>query len=133
MTNFQIKKLLLLALDEYCRIVSRRSFFFLLCAVMSVYWVMALIGTVKIKTRLDTQKILPSDSPLQKTSQILDNIGFILFCAFFTVFKVLVWMNYLPMTVIVSSPFNLSDHELYQNFNDMVSEFESMPKSKGKQ
>lgn len=62
-------------LKYYCRIIGHRAFTIVLIGATFVYWYSAFLGALTIKTRLDTVKILPKDSPIQAPNRILNDIS----------------------------------------------------------
>lgn len=64
----------------YCRILENRGFTVFVLISMIIYWYFSIIGALKIKTRLDTVKILPPDSPIQRPNRILNEIGILVSC-----------------------------------------------------
>lgn len=71
-------------LKYYCRIIGHRVFTIILIGATVIYWYFAFLGALTIKTRLDTVKILPKDSPIQVPNRILNDISMILLinCSF---------------------------------------------------
>lgn len=63
------------ALRIYCKVILNRFAAFAIFSSVLVYWYFGIIGVANIETRLDAVKILPKDSPIQKTNHILSNIG----------------------------------------------------------
>lgn len=76
----------------------------------------AIIGFIRIDARLDTEKILPYDSPIREPHALIAHQ---------------VWTDYYPFTVFVNKPLDLDDTSVMQRFNHMINEFESMEKCKG--
>lgn len=62
-------------LKIYCKMIGHRIFTIVITVATVLYWYFAVIGALKIKTRLDTVKILPKDSAMQAPNQILNDIG----------------------------------------------------------
>ncbi|CAI4224901.1 unnamed protein product [Auanema sp. JU1783] len=100
----------------YCKLIGHRAFMIFIIGATVVYWYFGIIGIMNIKTRLDAVKILPRDSPIQRPNYILTNI---------------IWAEYHPVTILVNSPLDISNHTQTSRFWDMVSEFESMHNAKG--
>ena len=77
-----------------------------------VYWYFGIIGLLNIKTRLDAVKILPKDSPIQRPNHILTNIGQSpLSIPSRYLQSVSVWAEYHPVTILVSTPFDVRNSE----------------------
>ncbi|CAD6189063.1 unnamed protein product [Caenorhabditis auriculariae] len=104
------------AIKVYCKLLVNRVFFCLVVVFTAVYWYFAIYGLLTMKTRLDTVKILPKDSPLQKPNRVLTNI---------------VWAEYHPVTIIVNTRLDVTDKYQMKRFWSMVDDFETMPHSKG--
>ncbi|EJW75136.1 hypothetical protein WUBG_13957 [Wuchereria bancrofti] len=79
---------------------------FLSIAVI-IYWYFSIIGALNIKTRLDTVKILPRDSPIQRPNRILNDI---------------IWDEYHPVTVLVNNPLDIRKREPMQRFWQLVND-----------
>uniref|UniRef100_A0AC35TGZ3 SSD domain-containing protein n=1 Tax=Rhabditophanes sp. KR3021 TaxID=114890 RepID=A0AC35TGZ3_9BILA len=95
----------------YCNILSSNLFACLLLVVVSIYWYFAITGTLNIQSRLDTEKILPQDSPLLEPHKLIAHV---------------VWEEYYPVTVFVNNPMDIRSNETMEIFNKMVGEFESL-------
>ncbi|KHN70711.1 Patched domain-containing protein 3 [Toxocara canis] len=104
------------ALKLYCGLISQKVFGVVLLIVTLVYWYFGVIGTLNIKTRLDVEKLLPKDSPLQEANGVISN---------------LVWTEYYPVTILVNNPIDIRDKYIMDEFNAMVEDFEAMDKCKG--
>lgn len=76
----------------------------------------AIIGFIRIDARLDTEKILPQNSPIREPHELIAHK---------------VWVDYYPVTIFVNKPLNLDDPNTMERFNQMVNDFESMEKCKG--
>lgn len=62
-------------LKFYCRVIAHRLFTIFILVAVAIYWYFAIVGALMIKTRLDTEKILPKDSPIQAPNKILNDIS----------------------------------------------------------
>ncbi|VDM96741.1 unnamed protein product [Thelazia callipaeda] len=102
----------------YCWLVASKPFGVLATVCILIYWIFGVIGVMNIETRLDVEKILPKNSPLQEANAILTNI---------------VWMEYYPVTVFVNSPLNIENDASMKRFNAMVNEFETLEDCRGKE
>ncbi|VDN02925.1 unnamed protein product [Thelazia callipaeda] len=103
-------------LKMYCRVLGHRFFTAFLMIAVIVYWYFAIIGALNIRTRLDTVKILPQDSPLQAPNRILSEI---------------IWAEYHPVTVLVNNPLDIRKQQAMNRFWQLVDEFESLPGCRG--
>ncbi|KAF8381085.1 hypothetical protein PRIPAC_70227, partial [Pristionchus pacificus] len=104
------------AVKAYCRLLGNKIFTVAVGLGMIVYWTFGIMGLLNIKTILDPGKILPPNSPIQVSNAILRNI---------------VWAEYHPVTILVNTPFNVSDPQQIGRFFEMVDDFERLPKCKG--
>uniref|UniRef100_A0A915BS05 SSD domain-containing protein n=1 Tax=Parascaris univalens TaxID=6257 RepID=A0A915BS05_PARUN len=105
-------------LEVYCRIISLKAFDVVLLIGTLVYWYFGIMGTMNIKTRLDVEKLLPKDSPLQEANGVVSN---------------LVWTEYYPVTILVNKPLDIRDKHTMMAFDAMIREFEAMDRCKGQQ
>ncbi|KAM3728002.1 Patched-related protein [Dirofilaria immitis] len=103
-------------LRMYCRMLEHRCFTVFLFVAVLVYWYFAIIGALSIKTRLDTVKILPRDSPIQRPNRILNEI---------------IWDEYHPVTVLINNPLDIRKQQPMQRFWQLVNDFESLPLCRG--
>uniref|UniRef100_A0A1I7VPP3 SSD domain-containing protein n=2 Tax=Loa loa TaxID=7209 RepID=A0A1I7VPP3_LOALO len=103
-------------LRMYCHILENRCFTVFLSIAVVIYWYFAIIGALNIKTRLDTVKILPRDSPIQRPNRILNDI---------------IWDEYHPVTVLVNNPLDIRQRQPLQRFWQLVDDFESLPLCRG--
>uniref|UniRef100_A0A0N4ZNE8 SSD domain-containing protein n=1 Tax=Parastrongyloides trichosuri TaxID=131310 RepID=A0A0N4ZNE8_PARTI len=102
----------------YCNILSNHWFALILFVGALIYWYFAIMGTLNIQSRLDTEKILPKDSPLIEPHKLIAHV---------------VWNEYYPVTVIVNNPPDITNEEEVKMFYNMVNDFESLDKCKGKE
>ncbi|KHN73964.1 Patched domain-containing protein 3 [Toxocara canis] len=103
-------------LKYYCRIIGHRIFTIALIGATVIYWYFAILGALTIKTRLDTVKILPKDSPIQAPNRILNDI---------------IWAEYHPVTILVNKELDIRDRAQMNRFWHMVDEFEGLPNCRG--
>lgn len=82
------------------------------------FLIFSIIGFIRIDTKLDTEKILPHDSPIRRPHELIAHK---------------VWSDYYPVTVFVNKPLDLDNKYVMDRLNKMVEDFESMEKCKGKQ
>lgn len=104
--------------DRYCKLLGNKLFTLGVVALTCVYWWASITGMLSIRTVLDAVKVLPPFSPIQKSNAIVTNI---------------VWADYHPVTVLVNTPFNVSNVEEIERFFKMVDEFEQLDHCKGPQ
>nr|CAD2123690.1 unnamed protein product [Meloidogyne enterolobii] len=100
----------------YIYLLNTRCFFLVTIVCLLFYLYVAIVGLLNINSKLDLNKILPRDSKMRESSLLLEKQ---------------VWSNYLPITVLVEGPLNISSNKQMDKFWEMVDEFESMPNSKG--
>uniref|UniRef100_A0A1I7WSP7 WW domain-containing protein n=1 Tax=Heterorhabditis bacteriophora TaxID=37862 RepID=A0A1I7WSP7_HETBA len=89
----------------YCRLIGCKLFTLFIISATIIYWYFGVVGLLNIKTRLDAVKILPRDSPLQKPNDILSNV---------------VWAEYHPVTILINTPFDVSNRNQTTRFWQMV-------------
>lgn len=102
----------------YCCMIMSKPFGVLAFLGILVYWYFGIIGALNIETRLDVEKLLPRNSPLQEANAIISNT---------------VWTEYYPVTVLVNSPLDIADERILKRFEAMVHDFESLDKCRGKE
>lgn len=116
--NLMIARLLENGLKFYCRLINNKLTCVLLLCLSLTYWYFGIVGILNIRTRLDVQKLLPTDSPLQEANRVVSNLA---------------WTEYYPVTVLVNKPLNISEEFALEHFEEMVRDFESMHKCRGTQ
>uniref|UniRef100_A0A914KGV6 SSD domain-containing protein n=1 Tax=Meloidogyne incognita TaxID=6306 RepID=A0A914KGV6_MELIC len=99
----------------YIYLLNTRCFFLVTIVCLLFYLYVAIVGLLNINSKLDLNKILPRDSKMRESSLLLEKQ---------------VWSNYLPVTVLVEGPLNISSNKQMDKFWEMIDEFESMPNSK---
>ncbi|VDN23946.1 unnamed protein product [Gongylonema pulchrum] len=114
--RLQIDTFMSWVLKMYCRILEHRCFTVFLAVALVAYWYFAIIGALNIKTRLDTAKILPKDSPIQAPNRILSDI---------------IWVEYHPATILVNKPLDIRKRRPMERFWQLVDDFESLPQCRG--
>ncbi|OZC06917.1 putative ATP synthase F0, A subunit [Onchocerca flexuosa] len=105
-------------LKFYCRVITSKLFGFLAFIGILVYWFFGFIGALTIETRLDVEKLLPKNSPLQEANAIISSK---------------VWTEYYPVMVLINSPLDIRNEEIVKRFDAMVNEFEALEKCRGKE
>uniref|UniRef100_A0A1I7WTD2 SSD domain-containing protein n=1 Tax=Heterorhabditis bacteriophora TaxID=37862 RepID=A0A1I7WTD2_HETBA len=94
----------------------RRVAIFLFLGTL-VYWYFGVMGTISMTAKLDTEKILPKDTPILRPNNFMENI---------------VWTEYYPVSVIVNNPIDIRDSNQMSELNAFVDEFENLPTCRGK-
>uniref|UniRef100_A0A158PE29 SSD domain-containing protein n=1 Tax=Angiostrongylus costaricensis TaxID=334426 RepID=A0A158PE29_ANGCS len=100
----------------YSRVLSDHRIALLLFIGTLVYWYFGIMGTISITAKLDTEKILPKDTPIHRPNRIIENI---------------VWAEYYPVTVIVNNPVDVRDVDRLNYVKAFVNEFEQLPTCRG--
>ncbi|KAL3071140.1 hypothetical protein niasHT_033120 [Heterodera trifolii] len=104
--------------DLYCDLLTNRCFGCVLLVGVLFYWYFALTGTLSINAKLDTEKILPRNSPLLEPHRLISHM---------------VWTEYYPLTVLVNNPVDIRRSGPLARLNAMLDEFEGLRQCKGKQ
>lgn len=94
----------------YCRLIANRIVLLLLIFATIGYWALSSYGAAIMKSRLDSQKILPKGSMMLKADKIRSSI---------------VRKEYHPLTIIINKPVNFSNSREYGRLLDMVNDFET--------
>ncbi|WKX90079.1 hypothetical protein Q1695_009149 [Nippostrongylus brasiliensis] len=103
-------------LDGYSCVLSDRRVAVILFTGTLVYWYFGIMGTISITAKLDTEKILPKDTPIHRPNRLVENI---------------VWAEYYPVTIIVNNPVDIRDVDRLNEINAFVSEFENISTCRG--
>nr|CDJ81753.1 Patched domain containing protein [Haemonchus contortus] len=98
-----------------CVLTDRRVALALLTGTI-VYWYFGIMGTISITAKLDTEKILPKDTPIHRPNRLVENI---------------VWAEYYPVTIIVNNPIDVRDVNRLNEVNAFVAEFENLSTCRG--
>ncbi|KAK5978371.1 SSD domain-containing protein, partial [Trichostrongylus colubriformis] len=98
-----------------CVLADRRTAIVLFIGTI-VYWYFGIMGTISITAKLDTEKILPKDTPIHRPNRLVENI---------------VWAEYYPVTIIVNNPVDVRDEDHLNEVNAFVAEFENLPTCRG--
>uniref|UniRef100_A0A183C6X1 SSD domain-containing protein n=1 Tax=Globodera pallida TaxID=36090 RepID=A0A183C6X1_GLOPA len=104
--------------DAYCDLLTSRLFGSMLLVGVLVYWYFALTGTLNINAKLDTEKILPRNSPLLEPHQLISHM---------------VWTEFYPLTILVNNPVDIRSSRQLARLNAMLDDFEGLKLCKGKQ
>ncbi|KAK6105478.1 Patched family protein [Brugia pahangi] len=102
----------------YCRLITSKLFCVLAFIGILIYWFFGIIGAMNIETRLDVEKLLPKNSPLQEANAMISAI---------------VWREYYPVTILVNSPLDIRNEHVLKRFDAMVNDFETLEKCRGKE
>ncbi|EJD74178.1 hypothetical protein LOAG_18470 [Loa loa] len=73
---------------------------------------------MNIETRLDVEKLLPKNSPLQEANAMITTT---------------VWREYYPVTILINSPLDIRNEHIIKRFDAMVNDFETLEKCRGKE
>ncbi|KAK6726940.1 hypothetical protein RB195_004938 [Necator americanus] len=103
-------------LHGYSRVLSDHRVALVLFVGTLVYWYFGIMGTISITAKLDTEKILPKDTPIHRPNRLVENI---------------VWAEYYPVTIIVNNPVDIRDPDRLHEIHSFVGEFESLPTCRG--
>lgn len=100
--------------------------------ILMVYWFLFGYNMLQIVPRLDASKILPKNSRIQRPNALLHDYS--KFCEKENVKKInfSVWREYQAVNVIVDKPFRIENEEDKIWLNELVGEFESLPRCLGK-
>ncbi|VDK70846.1 unnamed protein product [Litomosoides sigmodontis] len=121
----------------YCRLITSKLFGVLAFVGILIYWFFGAIGAMNIETRLDVEKLLPKNSPLQEANAIIStksnqsfvpNILIILSAT-----HIAVWTEYYPVMILVNSPLDIRNERVLKRFDAMVNDFETLEKCRGKE
>ncbi|WKY12896.1 hypothetical protein Q1695_004034 [Nippostrongylus brasiliensis] len=102
---------------KYCRILKLRVTRFLLLIVMIFYWLASIYGCMKMEIRMDTTNLVMKDSPLHNVAYIYENF---------------LWKEGQLVLAFVNNPPDLSLENNQRRMLGLVSEFEELPYSMGK-
>ncbi|KJH51174.1 patched family protein [Dictyocaulus viviparus] len=115
----------------YSRVLSDRRVALVLFIGTLVYWYFGIMGTISITAKLDTEKILPKDTPIHRPNRLIENIGSEFFSTLFFENDRILWAEYYPVTVIVNSPVDVRDVDRLNYVNAFVDEFEQLSTCRG--
>ncbi|CAG9541022.1 unnamed protein product [Cercopithifilaria johnstoni] len=102
----------------YCRLITSKLFCVLAFIGILIYWFFSAIGAINIETRLDVEKLLPKNSPLQEANAMISTT---------------VWTEYYPVMILVNSPLDIRNERVLKRFDAMVNDFETLEKCRGKE
>ncbi|KAI6203763.1 hypothetical protein M3Y94_00594000 [Aphelenchoides besseyi] len=100
----------------YCWWIMHPATGIVVCLLVVSFLCFAIIGFIRIDARLDTEKILPYDSPIREPHRLIAHN---------------VWTDYYPVTVFVNEAVDLGESGNIERVKQMASEFEAMEKCKG--
>lgn len=100
----------------YCKWIMHPATGIVIILLVVSFLTFSVIGFIRIDARLDTEKILPHDSPIHEPHELVAHK---------------VWVDYYPVSVFINRPLDFDDDITMQRFSKMVEDFESMEKCKG--
>uniref|UniRef100_A0A0N5ANG5 SSD domain-containing protein n=1 Tax=Syphacia muris TaxID=451379 RepID=A0A0N5ANG5_9BILA len=100
----------------YCEALTTTWARLILVAFIVTFFTVSLVGTLRIRTYINAQKIIPSDSRLLRADALCEKYQ---------------WKEYEPLFVFVNNPPDISDPELVHELDDMVKDFETLPQAIG--
>uniref|UniRef100_A0A1I8AUF8 SSD domain-containing protein n=1 Tax=Steinernema glaseri TaxID=37863 RepID=A0A1I8AUF8_9BILA len=117
-TEFPEKSVQMLtnSLKRYCRLLTRRSMRVAVLLLTFVFFVVSLWGTLRIRTHINSQKIIPSDSLLLRADSLFEKYQ---------------WREYEPLQVFVNNPPDIKDAAAMSELRKMIHEFETLPQAIG--
>ncbi|GMS93338.1 hypothetical protein PENTCL1PPCAC_15513, partial [Pristionchus entomophagus] len=104
------------ALMWYAKMLQNNIFRIVFLLVWIAFNVGAIVGCSSITSKLETEKILPHETPIKVPNRIIEG---------------LVWSEYYPVIIMVHRSFDVSDKTLAAEFMQMVDEFEGLEGSRG--
>ncbi|KAK6042046.1 patched family protein [Cooperia oncophora] len=102
---------------KYCRILKMRLTRLLLLIVLMFYWIASIYGCMKMEIRMDTTNLILRESPLHNVAYIYENF---------------LWKEGQLVLVFVNNPPDLSVEDNQRRMLGLVSEFEGLRYSMGK-
>ncbi|XGW06923.1 hypothetical protein V3C99_016883, partial [Haemonchus contortus] len=102
---------------KYCRVLKMRTTRLLLLFVLLFYWAASLYGCFKMEIRMDTTNLIMKGSPLHNVAYIYENF---------------LWKEGQLVMVFVNNPPDLSIEDNQRRMLALVSEFEALQYSMGK-
>uniref|UniRef100_A0A915PGG3 SSD domain-containing protein n=1 Tax=Setaria digitata TaxID=48799 RepID=A0A915PGG3_9BILA len=102
----------------YCRLITSKLFGVLAFIGILIYWFFGVIGAMNIETRLDVEKLLPKNSPLQEANALISDK---------------IWKEYYPVTILVNSPLDIRKEHILSRFDALVNDFETLENCRGKE
>ncbi|KAK0405138.1 hypothetical protein QR680_017817 [Steinernema hermaphroditum] len=104
------------SLKRYCSLLTKRSMRVAVLLFAFGFFLLSLWGTLRIRTHINSQKIIPSDSLLLRTD---------------TLFERYQWKEYEALQVFVNNPPDIKDSGAISELKRMVHEFETLPQAIG--
>jgi hypothetical protein len=112
-----MKKVMTTISSTYTYLVCCKYFQLLNVCVFLTYLLFGIYGTINITAKLDTEKILPAKSVIRKPHELIAHK---------------IWVEYYPMQLFITEPFDLANESQMKDFNDMMNEFYDLPQNKGR-
>ncbi|VDD85920.1 unnamed protein product [Enterobius vermicularis] len=100
----------------YCHSLTTTWARLILLAFIASFFVASLVGTLRIRTYINAQKIIPSDSRLLRADALCEKYQ---------------WKEYEPLFVFVNNPPDISHPKLLRELDLMVEDFETLPQAIG--
>ncbi|KHN82903.1 Patched domain-containing protein 3 [Toxocara canis] len=100
----------------YCRLLTMKGVRIFLVTFTSAFFVVSLIGTLKIRTYINAQKIIPSDSRLLRADALFEKYQ---------------WKEYEPLQIFVNNPPDIGDPKALAELKSMIRDFETLPHAIG--
>lgn len=117
---------------KFTNILGQPWFVFGTLFILVIYWILSCYYTLQIVPRLDASKILPKDSRIQRPNTILQEHSTLLPFNEILYNLILVWHEYQAVNVIVDKPFRIENEEDRKWLDEIVNEFESLPRCLGR-
>uniref|UniRef100_A0A914CBG1 SSD domain-containing protein n=1 Tax=Acrobeloides nanus TaxID=290746 RepID=A0A914CBG1_9BILA len=114
----KLKDALSTCCQVYSKIIRHRFSNYVLLVGVFIYWYFSIFGTMILKSKLDTEKIIPPNNPLRAPNEI---------------FMRVVYQDYYPVTVFVNNPLDIRNKTSLDKFYEMLNEFEGMKLCRGKE
>ncbi|TKR58413.1 hypothetical protein L596_029861 [Steinernema carpocapsae] len=103
-------------LKKYCHVLTKNSMRILVSLLTFVFFCVSLWGTLRIRTHINSQKIIPSDSLLLRTDSLFEKYQ---------------WKEYEALQVFVNNPPDIRDTQAMGELKNMIHEFETLPQAIG--
>uniref|UniRef100_A0A1I7WSX7 SSD domain-containing protein n=1 Tax=Heterorhabditis bacteriophora TaxID=37862 RepID=A0A1I7WSX7_HETBA len=101
---------------QYSRFLTKKSTRIGVILLSFGFLLISLYGTLTIETKIDSQRIIPYDSPLRESDKL---------------FKEYYWKEHELIEIFVTSPPNISNPEEFSEFQRMMNEFHDLPRAIG--
>lgn len=100
----------------YCEVLTMRAIRIVLVTFTFVFFTVSLIGTLRIRTFINAQKIIPSDSRLLRADALFEKYQ---------------WREYEPLQIYVNSPPDIGNAAALAELKEMIRDFETLPQAIG--